>query len=157
MVRMIDLIKKGGSGDDEESPRRRSSREKSPPSSEEPLQMVPPGAFPQGGSGAKAPPRDKDAPGSAGEGSISLQSPNKKLGVKQRYCPYLGGRNERSEVRDFPVATNVCYAQESQEKKLLRTITLPYAPIPAQRQREFCLSTSYGRCQIYQAKERGSE
>ncbi|MEE9273861.1 MAG: hypothetical protein V3V62_00955 [bacterium] len=93
------------------------------------------------------------------EDSVSLQGPGdslrtpNKLDAASRHCPYLGGKKDPKQAKDLPSSTNVCYAKSSVEKKLLRTITLPYSIIAAQRQRENCLS-SYIRCPLYQAKER---
>ncbi len=82
----------------------------------------------------------------------SLRSPT-SLDAKSKYCPYLGGRKERKRIIDYPVLSNVCFAEGSKEKKLLRTLTLPFSIIPPQRQREFCLAT-YNRCPVYQAKQK---
>ncbi|MEK6710960.1 MAG: hypothetical protein AABZ64_10315 [Nitrospinota bacterium] len=178
MVRMIDLIKRGGGEAEEEPDRRRSPEEQPPgslpeegplrfPSAEELVRGSAPPA-PQARSAAPppaappAPPAlSREQQGSLLQGDLeesrgSLRT-TKKLDVKQRYCPHLGGKLKRESVQDYPAASNVCYAQESQEKKLLRTITLPFAAIPAQRQREFCLSASYARCPVFQAKEKGAQ
>jgi hypothetical protein len=92
--------------------------------------------------------------GSGGKKSAggSLRSPT-SLDVKSKYCPYLGGRKERERIVDYPVVSNVCFAEGSREKKLLRTLTLPFTVIPPQRQREFCLAT-YSRCPVYQSKQK---
>ena len=80
----------------------------------------------------------------------SLRSPT-KLDVKQRHCPYLGGRSNQEDVTEHPVPQNVCYAKETVEKKLFRTVTLPFTTIPAPRQKEFCLGT-YSRCPLFKGK-----
>ncbi len=82
----------------------------------------------------------------------SLRSPT-SLDAKSKYCPYLGGRKERERIIDYPVLSNVCFAEGSKEKKLLRTLTLPFSVIVPQRQREFCLAT-YTRCPVFQAKQK---
>ena len=82
----------------------------------------------------------------------SLRSPT-KLDVKQRHCPYLGGRSNQEDVTEHPVPQNVCYAKETVEKKLFRTVTLPFTTIPAPRQKEFCLGT-YSRCPLLQRKKK---
>ena len=176
MVRMIDLIKRSGGGEpeDEEPERRRegalpdSLPEEGPlrfPSAEDFARAssapAPPSARPPALPSASSAPSRPER-GSLLEGDLEesrgggLRTP-KNLGVKQRYCPHLGGKVKRESVQDYPAAVNVCYAQESQERKLLRTYTLPYATVSAQRQREFCLSSSYARCPIFQAKEKGSQ
>ncbi len=92
--------------------------------------------------------------GSGGKKSAggSLRSPT-SLDVKSKYCPHLGGRKERERIIDYPVVSNVCFAEGSREKKLLRTLTLPFSVIVPQRQREFCLAT-YTRCPVFQAKQK---
>lgn len=155
MVRMIDLIKRAESKKKEPSapePAAEEPEEARPGEGEE-SQVRLAGLFPRGAPPSAGRPRGSvlDAPE---EDSGSIRTPPPKLDVKQRYCPYLGGSKVRKEVKDFPVSTNVCYAAESREKRLLRTIIHPYTPISAQRQREFCLSTSYLRCPAYQAKEK---
>ncbi|MBI3128556.1 MAG: hypothetical protein HYZ11_13205 [Candidatus Tectomicrobia bacterium] len=166
MVRMIDLIKKSGGGDEEPDRKQRetlpdSLPEKGPlrfPSAEDFARAGAPAAPAARRAAPAAPSRER---GSLLQGDLEesrgggLSTP-KNLGVKQRYCPYLGGKAKRESLQDYPAASNVCYAQESQERKLLRTYTLPYAAISAQRQREFCLSSSYARCPVYQAKEKAS-
>ncbi len=67
--------------------------------------------------------------------------------------PAIMRRKEREKIIDYPAQTNVCFAEGSKEKKLLRTLTLPFSVIPPQRQREFCLAT-YNRCPVYQAKQK---
>lgn len=88
---------------------------------------------------------------SASDDSGNLRKPN-SLSAKSKYCPFLGGRMDRGKIIDYPVMGNVCYAEGSQEKKLLRTITYSFSAVPAQKQREFCLAT-YNRCPLYQEKE----
>lgn len=168
MVRMIDLIKRSGGGEEEPD---RSPKEALP--EEGPLRFPSPADFtressaPAPPSRQTAPPPAPPAPSRGEKGSLlggeleetgggGIRTP-RNLGVKQRYCPYVGGKVKRESVQDFPAASNVCYAQESQERKLLRTYSLPYAAVSAQRQREFCLSSSYARCPIFQAKEKGSQ
>ena len=85
-------------------------------------------------------------------GGKSLSTPT-SLSAKTKYCPYLGGRKNRSKIIDYPAASNVCYGEESREKKLLRTIILPFSLVPAPRQREFCLAT-FRRCPLYLAQEK---
>jgi len=121
--------------------------EPSPP----PAPEAPPRGSVLGGAGAS---RELGSVLDADEEDSGGIRSSRKLEAKVRTCPHLGGRGRREDVKDFPVATNVCYAAESKEKKLLRTIILPYSPISAQRQREFCLSTSHPRCPIFQAKEK---
>lgn len=79
-------------------------------------------------------------------------STSTSLGEKTTYCPLLGGRKNRSKIIDYPSVSNVCYGEGSREKKLLRTITLPFSVIPAQKQREYCQAT-YRRCPIFQSGE----
>jgi hypothetical protein len=166
MVRMIDLMKKSGGGDEEpERGGKDALPEKGPLRFPSPEHYTHASAPPPAARGAKvpaapaAPSRER---GSLLHGDLdeprgkSLATVPKNLGVKQRYCPYLGGKAKRESVQDYPAAINVCYAQESQERKLLRTYTLPFAAVSAQRQREFCLSSSYARCPVFLAKEKGS-
>jgi hypothetical protein len=101
---------------------------------------------PHPGGRKKGPGSDKPA-----RETGSLRSPT-KLDVKQRYCPYLGGKSNQEDVTEHPMPQNVCYAKETVEKKLLRTVTLPFTAIPAQRQREFCLGT-FSRCHLFKEKE----
>ena len=167
MVRMIDLIKRSAGGDEEPKGPQETLPEALPekgplrfPSAEDFARASAPAA-PAARPAAAPPAAPSRERGSLLKGDLeetrggSLSTP-KNLGVKQRYCPYLGGRAKRESLQDYPAASNVCYAQESQERKLLRTYTLPYATISAQRQREFCLSSSYARCPVFQAKEKAS-
>lgn len=172
MVRMIDLIKRSGGGEEEPDRRQKEALPGSLPE-EGPLRFPSAADFARESSAPPPPSRQTAAPpaplapsrgekGSLLEGELEetggggIRTP-RNLGVKQRYCPYLGGKVKRESVQDFPAASNVCYAQESRERKLLRTYNLPYAAVSAQRQREFCLSSSYARCPIFQAKEKGSQ
>ena len=148
MVRMVDLVK---SGRDEEPDPRKKKKSSLPEK----------GKDPSGSSEEERPAQmdlsesEKDTGAGKGislGGAGSLRSPT-SLGVKSKYCPYLGGRKNRDKIIDYPALTNVCYAEGSQEKKLLRIITFPFSVIPAQRQREFCLAT-YHRCPVYQAKQK---
>ncbi len=86
-------------------------------------------------------------------GALNSLSTPTSLSAKTKYCPYLGGRKNRSKIIDYPAASNVCYGEESREKKLLRTIILPFSLVPAPRQREFCLAT-FRRCPLYLAQEK---
>ena len=85
-------------------------------------------------------------------GEKSLTSPA-SLGQKEKYCPHLGGRKNQEKIIDYPAVSNVCYGAESREKKLLRTVVLPFSLVPAQRQREFCLAT-FRRCPVFQKLEK---
>ena len=147
MVRMVDLVKK--SGDGKSAPRDTPGSPKS--------QSGDSGGFSLSSAQAPAPPistprrRGISLSGKSGE-RTSLSSPT-SLDSKTKYCPYLGGRKNRPKIIDYPAVSNVCYGEESREKKLLRTVILPFSLVPAARQRELCLAT-YRRCPIYQAQEK---
>lgn len=159
MVRMIDLIKnlKDTTADGEKkkkapaAPAESRTRETpiSSPGGEKGI------SFPRPGGSSLASPPPPSGQGSALQGKVdesgSIRTP-RKLEAKTKNCPYLGNKKNRKNAKDYPVPTNVCYAQASKQKSLLRTVTLPHSTINAQRQREFCLS-SYNRCPIYQTKE----
>ncbi len=153
MARMVDLIRNGG---DEDKP---SSRRKPPQSrkgnGEEGGGVSFTAAAATAGSPAQSPSRPKGLgtplQGPAGGGK-SLSSPT-SLGQKEKYCPHLGGRKNQKKIIDYPAVSNVCYGAESREKKLLRTIVLPFSLVPAQRQREFCLAT-FRRCPVFRKLEK---
>lgn len=177
MVRMVDLVKGGGDKEPNRGKKKKSSSPKggekfSDPSDEEqPAQVDSPESGEDTGisfgaavASAGAAEKSAGAPSNRSQRSVlddsggkksaggSLRSPT-SLDVKSKYCPYLGGRKERERIVDYPVQTNVCFAEGSKEKKVLRTLTLPFSIIPPQRQREFCLAT-YSRCPVYQAKQK---
>lgn len=142
MVRMVDLVKSGGK-DGDPDPRKKKK-------SGFPEQLKMGSRSLEGESSAPI-----DLSGSkprAGKREKSLHSPT-SLDAKTKNCPYIGGRKERGKIIDYPALSNVCYAEGSREKKLLRTITYPFSVVPAQRQREFCLAT-YNRCPLYQSKQK---
>ncbi len=173
MVRMVDLVK--GEGDKEPDPEKKKKpaspkgggKSSGSPEEERPAKIDLPepekgagegisfgAAVASTGAGASAKDR-RSFPGESGKKTSaggSLRSPT-SLDAKSKYCPFLGGRKNREKIISYPVLTNVCYAEGSQEKKLLRTLTFPFSVIPAQRQREFCLAT-YARCPVYQAKQK---
>ena len=147
MVRMVDLVKK--SGDGKSAPRNTPG----PPKS----QSGDSGGFSLSSAQAPAPPistprRRGVSLSGKNSGSTSLSLPT-SLDSKTKYCPYLGGRKNRPRIIDYPAVSNVCYGKESREKKLLRTVILPFSLVPAPRQREFCPAT-YRRCPGYQAQEK---
>lgn len=178
MVRMVDLVKGGGDKEPDPEKKKKSASPKGgrvssgSPEEERPAKNDLP--EPEKGTGegisfgaavasagakemgaSASPPDRRSAPEGSGKkfsGGGSLRSPT-SLDAKSKYCPFLGGRKKREKIIDYPVLTNVCYAEGSQEKKLLRTLTFPFSVIPAQRQREFCLAT-YTRCPVYQAKQK---
>ncbi len=152
MVRMVDLVK------DNDDRKRKSGNPAVPPPKNQDGDMGGVSfvaAASSIGSPAQASPvskiRKSVLQGTAGGGK-SLSTPT-SLSAKTKYCPYLGGRKTRSKVIDYPAVSNVCYGEESREKKLLRTIVLPFSLVPAQRQREFCLAT-FRRCPLFLAQEK---
>ena len=169
MVQMVDLVKGGG---DKEPNRGKKKKTSSPSSDEEQPAQVDSSesgkdtgiSFGAAVASAGAAEKSTGALSNKSQRSVlddsggkksagnSLRSPT-SLDVKSKYCPHLGGRKERERIIDYPVQTNVCFAEGSKEKKLLRTLTLPFSVIPPQRQREFCLAT-YSSCPVYQAKQK---
>ncbi|MDA1000887.1 MAG: hypothetical protein O2807_10305 [bacterium] len=159
MVRMIDLIKSSknavAGNDKDKKPASAESRGRETP-------FAPPGgeeeklSFPRMRETSLASPPPSTGQGALLQGNVdesgSIRTP-RKLEAKTKNCPYLGTKKDRKNAKDYPVPTNVCYAQASKQKTLLRTTTLPYTTVNAQRQREFCLS-SYNRCPVYQGKEK---
>ena len=72
-------------------------------------------------------------------------------------CPFLGTKEDRSLMFSEPNPNNACYAQESEEKRLFRTVTLDFADVPRKTQQEWCLSEDkYVYCPYYAAKSKGT-
>ncbi len=147
MVRMVDLVKSRGDGG-VLPPKGLSSPSDNHTSDTGRVSFVAAKSSEQFSKGAQG--RDSVLKGNGG-GAKSLSTPT-SLGEKTKFCPFLGGRKNRSKIIDYPSVANVCYGEESREKKLLRTITLPFSVVPAQRQRELCQAT-YRRCPIFQSDE----
>ncbi len=147
MVRMVDLVKNKGDGG-VLPPKRVSSPSSNQTSDTDKISFVAAKSSEQFSKGTQG--KSSVLKGNGG-GAKSLSTP-KSLSETTKYCPFLGGRKNRSKVIDYPSATNVCYGEESREKKLLRTITLPFSLVPAQRQRELCQAT-YRRCPIFKSCE----
>ncbi len=153
MVRMVDLIR--NEGDKDKPPSRRKTPQSRKGSGEEGGGVSFSAAAGMAGSPAQSPSRPKGlgTPLQRPDGGeTSLSSPT-SLGQKEKYCPHLGGRKNQEKIIDYPSASNVCYGAESREKKLLRTVVLPFSPVPAQWQREFCLA-AFRRCPIFQKIEK---
>ena len=147
MVRMVDLVK--NKGDEGALPRKGTSLSSSNRTSDTvSVSFVAARSSEQFSKGTQE--RRSMLKGGGG-GAKSLSTPT-SLGAKSKYCPFLGGRKNRKKIIDYPPVANVCYGEESREKKLLRTITLPFSVIPAQRQRELCQAT-YRRCPIFKDDE----
>lgn len=168
MVRMVDLVKGGGDEDPKSQKNKKAGSSggdlpgetdsPGPRKGEEGENSIGMAVASSGTAGSRGGAfRNNGGPVPEGLGEPGSRGGNLRstsLGVKSRYCPYLGGRKTREKIIDYPVVSNVCYAKGSQEKKLLRTLNFPFSVIPAQRQREFCLA-AYPRCPLYQVKQKG--
>lgn len=77
------------------------------------------------------------------------------LDFKPRRCPNLGDRQGGNGERDYPTTRNVCLGRKHRERRFLRVIIHPYAPVPGEWQRRFCLS-AYAACPYYRENQGGN-
>ncbi len=80
----------------------------------------------------------KDSAKDTGEGLVPLAGPPEP---PPGLCPHLGSRKDPGDPTGRPSRRNVCHVQERVKTKGFRRVTVPYSPVPREKQAKFCMGT----------------
>ena len=77
-----------------------------------------------------------------------LSELNKPIVLK--CCPFVGSRDDKDLVHNYPSGSNVCYAEEVSTRRLLvLTEKRSYQGISQKTQKDTCLSDAWESCPVY--------